>query len=274
VNIHLGATLSELRKSKKLMQKDVASKLSDYGFNVKPKTIYNWEKELSQPSVPQFIALCDILDVDDVLWRFAGIPKGPYAGLNRSGRQKAREFIDLLFQIDSFKDIIGKGGVGVRGGSDARDSRVSDDNVIFDVFENEVALEKGAFFDLSGQSDELPRLIRLYDIPVSAGAGNFLDDSSYEMIEAPSYVPIAVDFALRVSGDSMEPLLKDSQVIWVKEQDVLDSGDIGIFTYSGDVYCKKLIADGRRAYLRSLNPAYEDIEIKEDFGFKVLGKVV
>jgi len=248
------------------MQKDVASRLSDYGFNVKPKTIYNWEKELSQPSIPQFIALCDILDVDDVLWRFAGIPKGPYVGLNRSGRQKAREMIDLLFQIDAYKDITGKSGIGIR--ATARSGRDINDKIVYDLF------EKDADFDHSGQSRETPRLIRLYDLPVSAGAGNFLDDSSYEMIEAPSYVPIAVDFALRVSGDSMEPLLQDSQVIWVKEQDVLDNGDIGIFTYSGDVYCKKLIADGRKAFLRSLNPLYEDIEIKEDFGFKVLGKVV
>ena len=253
MNIQLGATLSELRKNKKLMQKELAAKMSVYGFDVKAKTIYNWEKGLSQPSIPHFIALCDILDVDDVLWRFAGIPKGPYAGLNRSGRQKAREFIDILFQVDAYKDFVGKGGLGVRGN---------------EPFEN----EDGA--DHSGKSHEPPRLLRLYDIPVSAGGGNFLDDSGYEMIEAPSYVPIAVDFALRVSGDSMEPLLQDGQVIWVKEQDVLDNGDIGIFTYSGDVYCKKLIADGRNAYLRSLNSAYEDIEIQDDYGFKVLGKVV
>ena len=262
MNVHLGTTLSELRKSNKLTQKDVASKLSDYGFNVKYKTIYNWEKELSQPSIPQFIALCDILDVDDVLWRFASIPKGPYAGLNRNGRQKAREFIELLFQIDAYKDIIGKGGVSARGGRNFEETKAPGD------------LESEVDFDLSGQSHGSSRLIRLYNIPVSAGSGNFLDDSSYEMIEAPSYVPISVDFALRVSGDSMEPLLQDSQVIWVKEQDVLESGDIGIFTYSGDVYCKKLIADGRKAYLRSLNSAYEDIEIQDDFGFKVLGKVV
>ena len=247
MNISIGTTLSELRKDKKLKQKELAAMLSDYGFKVGAKTIYNWEKGLAQPSIPHFIALCDILDVDDVLWRFAGIPKGPYAGLNQSGRQKAREFIDILFQVDAYKDIAGKGGVGIRG----------DDNI-----------------DHPGESFESPRLLRLYDIPVSAGSGNFLDDSGYEMIEAPNYVPIAVDFALRVSGDSMEPLMQDGQVIWVKEQDVLDSGDIGIFTYSGDVYCKKLIADGRRAYLRSLNEAYEDIEIQDDYGFRVLGKVV
>jgi len=259
MNIQLGATLAELRKNKKLMQKELAAKLSVYGFDVKSKTIYNWEKGLSQPSIPHFIALCDILDVDDVLWRFAGIPKGPYAGLNRDGRQKAREFIDVLFKVDEYKDIHDTGG-----------ALTTDSNMLSSASGSESIEYLCPLFE----DDTSPRLLRLYDIPVSAGAGNFLDDSGYEMIEAPSYVPIAVDFALRVSGDSMEPLLQDGQVIWVKEQDVLDSGDIGIFTYSGDVYCKKLIADGRKAYLRSLNSAYDDIEVLDDFGFKVLGRVV
>ena len=290
MNIHLGATLSELRKGKKLMQKDVASKLSDYGFNVKSKTIYNWEKGLSQPSVPQFIALCDILDVDDVLWRFAGIPKGPYAGLNRSGRQKAREFIDILFQVDAYKDIVGKGGVGARGGRIVLheiDHEFDYKNAQHEYDTDHLgqpnaiasAIPQAMPQAIPGSSPsatpyEPPRILRLYDIPVSAGTGNFLDDSTYEDIEVPSYVPVAVDFALRVSGDSMNPLIQDGQVIWVKEQEVLDSGDIGIFSYSGDVYCKKLIADGARAYLRSLNPLYDDIEVKEDFGFKTIGKVV
>jgi len=253
MNISIGTTLSGLRKAKKLMQKDVAAKLSAYGFKVSSKTIYNWEKGLAQPSIPHFIALCDILDVDDVLWQFAGIPKGPYAGLNSTGRRKAREFIDLLFKIDDFKLPAEHANSDLDSNSDS-----ADDNII----------------ELDSTRRSPPRLLRLYDIPVSAGAGNFLDDSSYTEIEAPSYVPVAVDFALRVSGDSMEPHILDGQVIWVKEQDVLDNGEIGIFSYSGDVYCKKLIANGRNAYLRSLNSSYDDIEIKEDFGFKVIGKVV
>jgi len=231
MNVSIGATLAELRRAKKLMQKDVAAKLSDRGSKVSAKTIYNWEKDLAQPSIQHFLALCDILDVNDVLWQFAKIHKGPYAGLNKAGRQKARELIDLLFHIDKYRDD-------------------------------------------PDEDAEMTRLLRLYDIPVSAGAGNFLDDSSYEMIEVPGFVPASADFALRVSGDSMEPLFQDGRIVWIKAQEALDSGDIGIFIYSGDVYCKKLIADGGRAYLRSLNPGYEDIEINEGLGFKAIGKVV
>jgi len=141
----IGDTLAELRRAKKLMQKDVAARLSAHGIRVSAKTIYNWEKGLAQPNAGQFLALCDILGVEDVLWCFSGVHRGPYSGLNQAGRQKAREFIDLLFHIDMFRD--------------------DPEELI-----------------------EAPRLLRLYDIPVSAGSGNFLDDSGYEMIAAPDYI--------------------------------------------------------------------------------------
>ena len=240
MDIAIGNTLAELRRAQKLMQKDIAAKLSAYGFSVSTKTIHNWEKGLAQPSIPQFLALCDILGVDDVMWRFAGLQKGPYAGLNPAGRQKARELIDLLHHIEMYKTI----PEAINGRADPE------------------------------EHTEAPRLLRLYDIPASAGTGNFLDDSGYEMIRAPDYVPAAAGFALRISGDSMEPLIRDGQIIWIKEQEALNSGDIGIFVYSGEVYCKKLIAGGDKAYLRSINENYDDIEIKEDFGFKTIGRVV
>jgi len=232
MNTSIGNTLAELRKAKKFMQKDVAAKLANYGINISSKTVHNWEKGLAMPNSQQFLALCDILGVDDVLYQFSGTQRGVLAGLNQEGRRKAREFIDLLFQIKAYRD------------------------------------------EPEDDSTDSPRLLRLFDIPVSAGAGNFLDDSSYEMIKAPAYVPITADFALKVSGDSMEPMLQDGQIIWIKEQQALSSGEIGIFTYGGDVYCKELVIDGGMFFLRSLNSAYDDIEILEDFGFSTVGKVV
>ena len=254
----VGETLAALRRENRLMQKDVAAKLTAFGFNVSAKTIYNWEKGLAQPSIQVFLALCDIFNVDDILWRFAGIHKGPYAGLNQAGRNKARELTDLLLQIDTFTESSQDVKASVNSSPDAKASVKSSPDAFYAPEESIIA----------------PRLLRLYEITVSAGTGNFLDESGYEMIESPGYVPSSADFALRVSGDSMEPLIRDGQVIWVKEQDVLNTGEIGVFIYSGDVYCKKLVKNDGKAYLRSLNSGYDDIEINEDFGLKVIGKVV
>ena len=57
------------------------------------------------------------------------------------------------------------------------------------------------------------KLLRLYDMPVSAGAGNYLDSNEYEMIEVEGTVPGSTDYAVRISGDSMMPRFVDKQII-------------------------------------------------------------
>ncbi len=114
------------------------------------------------------------------------------------------------------------------------------------------------------------RLLRLYDIPVSAGKGNLLLDGGYDMIEVESTVPESADYAVRISGDSMMPRFVDKQIVFVHEQPVLDEGDIGIFYLNNEAYIKKL----GKGCLISLNPAFAPISIQEYDEFKVLGKVV
>lgn len=114
------------------------------------------------------------------------------------------------------------------------------------------------------------RLLRLYDIPVSAGLGNYLDDGGYEMIEVESTVPSSADYAVRVSGDSMTPRFVDQQIIFIHEQPSLTEGDIGIFCLNRDAYLKKL----GKGCLISLNPDYAPIPIREHDEFSVFGKVV
>ncbi len=114
------------------------------------------------------------------------------------------------------------------------------------------------------------RLLRLYDLPVSAGLGNYLDDSHYEMIEVDDLVPDSADYAVRVNGDSMVPRFVDLQIIFIHEQPALDEGEIGIFCLNNDAYLKKL----GRGCLISLNPEYDPIPIQEHDDFKVFGKVI
>lgn len=114
------------------------------------------------------------------------------------------------------------------------------------------------------------RLLRLYDIPVSAGLGNYLDDGSYEMIEVDNTVPYLADYAVRVSGDSMIPRFVDQQIIFIHEQPSLNEGEIGIFCLNSDTYIKKL----GKACLISFNPEYAPIPLRDHDEFRVLGKVV
>lgn len=56
------------------------------------------------------------------------------------------------------------------------------------------------------------RTLSLYDLPVSAGTGQFLDSDRFSEIEVGDEVSSSADFGVRVCGDSMEPLYLDGQI--------------------------------------------------------------
>jgi transcriptional regulator with XRE-family HTH domain len=114
------------------------------------------------------------------------------------------------------------------------------------------------------------RFLRLYNMPVSAGLGNYLTDGGFSVIEVDNTVPNAADYAVRVSGDSMIPRFVDQQIIFIHEQPALDEGEIGIFCLNNEAYLKKL----ERGCLVSLNPAYEPIPFQDSDDLKIIGKVV
>ncbi|MDE7424088.1 MAG: XRE family transcriptional regulator [Lachnospiraceae bacterium] len=118
------------------------------------------------------------------------------------------------------------------------------------------------------------RKVRFYDLPASAGIGNFLDYSEYEEIQVGQEVPGSTDFGILISGDSMEPRFHDGQIAWVHSQDTLEPGEIGIFLYNGNVYIKEFSVDEHGVFLHSLNPDYRPIRINDNYPFKIFGKVL
>ena len=118
------------------------------------------------------------------------------------------------------------------------------------------------------------RSIPLYDLPASAGMGEFLDGENYNMIEIGQEVPAEADFGIRISGDSMEPRFVHGQIVWVHQQDFLQNGEIGIFYLDGQAFCKKLQDDDNGLYLISLNKEYAPIPVKSYNTLKIFGKVV
>lgn len=114
------------------------------------------------------------------------------------------------------------------------------------------------------------RTIRLYDLPVSAGTGMYLDSDNYEEITVDDLIPDNTDYAVRVSGDSMEPMFYEGQILFIKEQQALNDGEIGIFLLNGEAYVKKLFG----GTLVSLNPKYKPIRLRESDDFRIFGKVI
>lgn len=107
-----------------------------------------------------------------------------------------------------------------------------------------------------------------YDLPVSAGTGEFLDDSTVAIAELTEEPPSGTDYILRIAGNSMEPEFYDGDYVYVERTDSLSFDEIGIFSLGGNVYMKEYTSRG----LRSLNPAYKLIPGTSDI--KCLGRVL
>lgn len=117
------------------------------------------------------------------------------------------------------------------------------------------------------------KVIKLFELPVSAGFGNFIDDNTIPSNEL--FVDNRkADFALRITGNSMEPQYHDGDIILVRKQANLANGDIGIFIYDGEVRCKKYSKHKKNISLTSLNKQYQPINISSNRRLDILGLVI
>ncbi|WP_317400466.1 helix-turn-helix domain-containing protein [Anaerotruncus colihominis] len=95
--------------------------------------------------------------------------------------------------------------------------------------------------------------------PVSAGTGAYLGPEEFESLLVESNrLTQQGSFGVPVSGNSMEPLYHDGNIILVADEPV-EIGEIGVFTINGEGYVKKLGSD----FLISLNPEYDPIPLND-----------
>ena len=118
------------------------------------------------------------------------------------------------------------------------------------------------------------RVLPLYRLAVSAGTGEFLDGEGSDAVEVGDEVSPLADFGVRIAGDSMEPRFVHGQIVWVRRQETLRPGEIGIFLYNGAGFCKRLERRGGRVELVSLNSAYPPIRVGPADELRVFGRVV
>ncbi|HCX9036621.1 TPA: XRE family transcriptional regulator [Staphylococcus aureus] len=107
----------------------------------------------------------------------------------------------------------------------------------------------------------------------SAGIGERLYNEPISKEFVRGSVPVH-DIALKVNGDSMEPLFKNGQIIFIEKAHTIKDGQIGVFIINGDAYVKKVYVEDNRLTLVSLNKDYEDLHFYENEGVKLVGKVI
>ena len=230
--MNYGAILAKLRKEKKYSQPDVAKYINRHSDKLYThRMVSHWENGVSLPPVEQFLLMCEMYGVTDIQKTFRGVNTD----------------IPNYYKLNPL-------------GRNRADEYIS--MLLYNpTFRSD---------DNSIVSEPRRKYLNLYDSPAAAGTGIFLDSETFVEILVDETVPENADFAVKVSGDSMEPRFSDGQVVFIKQQETLDIGEIGIFALNGDSFIKKL----GYGELISYNPMYDPIEIKESDTLHVFGKVV
>ena len=125
----------------------------------------------------------------------------------------------------------------------------------------------------SKNSEKKAKIIKIpfFSDRVSAGLGEHLETNNVTKISVVENEKTKrADFALRVSGDSMEPKYHDGDILLVEKNPNIEIGELGIFICDGEGYFKEL-GNGQ---LVSLNKKYAPIEISQFESFSCRGVVI
>jgi len=230
--MNYGAILAKLRKEKKYSQTKVVDYLNRHSKKKYSNIMVSqWENGYALPPVEQFLLMCEMYGVTDIQKTFRGVNTD----------------IPDYYKLNSL-------------GKKRADEYIS--TLLYNP-----AFNKPDGFSVS---EPITKYLKLFIIPPAAGTGTYLDSDAFDEIPVDGTVPECADFAVKVSGDSMEPRFTDGQIIFIKQQVTLNIGDYGVFSLNGDSFIKKY---GNKE-LVSLNPKYAPIPIKESDTLHVFGKVI
>ena len=215
--------LKALRESLNMKQKDMAAAL-----NLAPNTYNNYENRVREPNSDFWIAVATKYDVSiDWLMGFADDPKrSKFATPSKLDKKYAalddygRRVVDLVI--------------------DAETERV----------QAQAKAPEAVVVDLG--------TIRRYLSRPAAGPGGMVEGEDYEDIPRTADMPEEADFCVVVSGDSMEPYIKDGQTVFVSETAAIEPLEVGVWSVDGAAYVKMYYPlDDGGLMLLSANPDRE-----------------
>ena len=230
----IGLKIKKARQMKGLKQEELAERVGARSS----ATVSAWEVGKARPDCVTLLEICRVLSVSpDELLGYGGsksLPSAAEWNMLRKYRQT---------------DDYGKRAV---------------DSVLDVEYERTLA---------EPPKKQRPRMLMLdfYNCPASAGVGNFLEVGGAEKLwvkETPE--ALRADFAISISGDSMEPTYSDGERVLVERCDAVNEGEIGIFVINSDVYIKEL----GHGCLVSHNRAYKPIKFGESDSVYCLGRAL
>lgn len=194
---------------------------------------------------------------------------------------KSKSYRKYLIEIAEFFDVSIDYLVYGKEKSSPVEQLTADEQRLLTYYKKLNDIDKGVVIgraeQLAEQSEkplEKPKntvFIEYYSLPVSAGTGVDLDGCEKGMLEVEeTQLTLEANFALRVSGNSMEPVFHDGDVVLIASQPSVDIGEIGIFVLNGEGFIKKFGGD----CLISLNPDYDDIPLHDYDSIYCRGKVI
>ena len=126
--------------------------------------------------------------------------------------------------------------------------------------------DSGKCLPLNGTCDKT-----YYNRAACAGTGLYLDEASAETITVHSTPEaLAADFAIPISGDSMEDEFHSGDIVLVESCPCVRKGEVGIFLIDGNVCIKEY--GGR--FLISYNKKYKPIDLSKHETVVCFGKVI
>lgn len=246
---NLSDNIKYFRKQNKLTQKELARKLK-----IAPTAISAWEVGRNKPLMDNIEQMASIF----------GIPKSKLLGdeIYKIQETASPELIPSTLQkINSTSSQL----------EQPRQEKVLS-------FANEQLEEQNKVVSMFDRKvEETENYITDYvEGLVAAGLGAYQEDNLHMEVKLRADdVPDKYDTIAKVAGDSMEPLIQDNDLLFIKVSSQVDMNDIGIFQVNGKNFVKKLKRNYDGAwYLQSLNKSYEEIYLSENDNIRTIGEVV
>lgn len=242
----LGDRIRKLRESRNMTQTELSEILGMKTYT----TVSKWEKNENFPKGKDLKKLAEIFNVtSDYLLGLSNTKLGKITTQNEHP-----EILTIYNQLEESKQ-----------------EKVLD--YAKEQLEEQNSSKIVSIFDKSQDDDYITDYVEGL---VAAGHGTFQEDNLHmEVRLRANDVPNEYDTIAKVAGDSMEPMIEDNDLLFIKVKNQVDINDIGIFQINGKNFVKKLKRDYNGGwYLQSLNNSYEEIHLTEDDDIRTIGEVV